>query len=138
MNVHRMSGEDYSACKGPILGWSDTDVANFGKVPLQFEHTLHHHPLFSDEALARLLERLERSDYYVNTMDVTSHNVRSRREGEIRDLTGEQILKAVRNGQIWILVMRPERSTLATAMFCSRSTRKLPTTGPASSRRSSP
>jgi hypothetical protein len=91
-----------------ILKWDSHSLANFGKIPLMLEHDLHRHELFSDAALERLLESVERPNYYVNTMDVTAQNLRSRREGEIRDLSGAQVLEAVRNGQIWILLLKPD------------------------------
>lgn len=92
-----------------LMEWTDQTLADYGKVPVRMNHRLHLHPLFSDGALARLLENVERSDYYVNTMDVSEHNVRSRREGEIRDLPGDKVLEAVNSGQIWILVLKPDR-----------------------------
>jgi hypothetical protein len=70
---------------------------------------LRDHPLFSESALARLLDNVGRHDYKVNTMDIGSHNVRSRREGEIRGLSGQEVLEAVRTGRIWILLLRPDK-----------------------------
>ena len=93
-----------------VAGWTAQKVADFGSVPLQFEHELQRHSLFSDEALARLIENAKREDYLVNTMDVTTHDLSSRQEGEIRDLSGEAVLQAVKNGHIWILLLRPQRS----------------------------
>ncbi len=94
----------------PLIQWNPVSRERFGAVPLQLNHRLHEHPLFSEQALARLLDKVARDDYYVNTMDVTSHNLRSRREGEIRSLSGEQVLEAVRVGQIWILLLRPHKA----------------------------
>jgi hypothetical protein len=90
-----------------MIDWQADTAAQFGGRPLRLGHTLHQSPLFSDAALARLIEGSAREDYYVNTMDVTSHNVRSRREGAIVDISGAEVLEAVRSGQIWILVQNP-------------------------------
>ena len=90
----------------PILSnWSEKKVAEFGSVPLQLNHNLHQHPLFADDALVRLIENVDRADYLVNTMDVTTHDRASRREGEIRDISGQAVLEAVKNGHIWILLL---------------------------------
>jgi hypothetical protein len=62
-----------------ILKWEAESLRRFGKVPLMLEHNLHHHELFSDDALVRLLEKVERPHYYVNTMDIASQSSRSRR-----------------------------------------------------------
>jgi hypothetical protein len=94
----------------PIIQWHGDRRPGFGSELVKLNHRLHQHPLFSDAALAHLLDNVSREDYYVNTMDVTSHNLRSRREGEIRALSGEQVLEAVRKGQIWILLLRPHKS----------------------------
>jgi hypothetical protein len=93
-----------------LSDWSEKKVAEFGSVPLQLNHNLHQHALFADEALVRLIENADRADYQVNTMDVTTHDLSSRREGEIRDLSGHAVLEAVRNGHIWILLLHPQRS----------------------------
>jgi hypothetical protein len=94
----------------PIIQWNENQHPGFGSELVQLNHRLHQHPLFSDDALAYILENVSREDYYVNTMDETSHNLRSRREGEIRGLSGQQVLEAVRKGQIWILLLRPHKA----------------------------
>src|SRR5258708_2340775 len=92
-----------------LIEWDPERIAKFGAVPLQFNHSLRDHALFSENALARLLDNVGRDDYRVNTMDIASHNSRSRREGEIRDLPGKDVLEAVRAGRIWILLLRPDK-----------------------------
>jgi hypothetical protein len=94
----------------PLIHWDPSRLPDFGSELVQLNHRLHEHPLFSEAALTHLLDNVSREDYYVNTMDVTSHNLRSRREGEIRGLSGQQVLEAVRNGQIWILLLRPHKT----------------------------
>ena len=93
----------------PIIGWRPDATDAFGSKPLQLDHQLHRSPLFSDGALARLIEGSSRENYYVNTMDVTSHNVKSRREGTLDDISGAEVLAAVRKGQIWILIQNPDQ-----------------------------
>ena len=94
----------------PILSdWSAQKVADFGAVPLRLNHNLHRHPLFAEEALSQLIETVDRADYQVNTMDVTTHDIASRRQGEIRGLPGREVLEAVKNGHIWILLLHPQK-----------------------------
>ena len=50
----------------------------FGRHILNLGHRLHESPLFSDDALARLLEDAPRSSYHVHTMDPTTHDPRTR------------------------------------------------------------
>ena len=100
-----------SAMSDPIItNWDAENIAAFGARPLKFKHRAHLSPLFSDETLAQLIERSPRENYYVNTMDIASQDRRTRREGEIGDLSGKQVLEAVRNGHIWILLLFPERA----------------------------
>ena len=91
-----------------LIRWPAGAPESFGRTPLQLGHALHQSDLFSDAALARLVEGAKRENYYVNTMDVNAHNIRSRREGAISGIPGTQVLEAVRTGQIWILVQNPE------------------------------
>ncbi len=92
-----------------IMDWSDLDIADFSKRPLQIGHRLHESDLFGDDALARLIENSSRENYYVNTMDIDHHDVRTRREGETGDISGADALRAVANGHIWYLLMQPEK-----------------------------
>lgn len=93
-----------------LIEWDEPALSQFGRKPLRLMHQVHRHELFSDEALARLLDNPQRGDYYVNTMNIDAHDTRSRREGEIRDLPGRDVLRAVAEGRLWILFLRPERA----------------------------
>ena len=77
-------------------------VSLFGEHILQLKHRLAESALFTDAALARLIEKTPAAHLYVNTMDRRSHNPRSRREGAIDGLSGAEALEAVRSGNIWI------------------------------------
>jgi hypothetical protein len=77
-------------------------VSLFGEHILHLKHRLAESALFSDSALAKLIETTPPAHLYVNTMDRRSHNPRSRREGAIEGLSGAEALEAVRAGNIWI------------------------------------
>lgn len=81
----------------------------FGRHNLDLGHSLATSPLFADAALAELIERAPAGSYHVNTMDVTTHDPRTRREGVVDGLSGAQALEAVRRGHIWILLQNPGR-----------------------------
>lgn len=93
-----------------ITDWTADKIADFGSKSLHFRHRAHETGLFSDARLARLIERSPRENYYVNTMPPGAKDRSARREGEIRGLKGEEVLKAVREGQIWILLLYPEQT----------------------------
>ncbi len=93
-----------------ITDWDRQKIADFGMKPLRFRHCVHETDLFSDDRLARLIERAPRENYYVNTMPPGAKDKSARREGEIRGLTGRDVLKAVHDGQIWILLLFPDQT----------------------------
>jgi hypothetical protein len=81
--------------------WTSQTPALFGNVPLRLKHSLHEHPLFSDEGLVRLLETCPRDNY--NLVQWGTHGARSSwREGEIAGLSGADVLEAIRRGRMWI------------------------------------
>ena len=85
-----------------LADWQPHHVSLFGEHTLHLKHRLHESELFSDDALARLIEKTPADHCYVNTMDKRAHNPRSRREGAVAGLSGAEALEAVRTGNIWI------------------------------------
>lgn len=79
----------------------------FGKRTINLGHRFHRSELFSDAGLARLIERTPRHRCLVNSMDVATHDPRSRREGMIGGLSGGETLEAVRKGHICIFLQQP-------------------------------
>lgn len=95
----------YNPNQSILTEWRDHYATMFGNQPLKLKHRLHESPLFTDEALAGLLESADRADYHVSTMD---NGVR--REGEFGDLSGAEILEAVRTGAIWVNLRTPAQT----------------------------
>ncbi|MEO1694981.1 MAG: hypothetical protein AAFR55_07055 [Pseudomonadota bacterium] len=92
-----------------FTGIEEKDAALWGKHIVNLGHHLHESPLFSDARLAHLIENAPADTYHVNTMDVETHDPRTRREGKIDGLTGAESLDAVRRGHIWILLQNPDQ-----------------------------
>ncbi len=88
-----------------LAEWQKHHEDLFGQHILCLRHRLHVSPLFTDDALVQLLSDVDRNDYHVHLMD---HNIR--REGEFGNLSGEDILPAVRDGDIWINLRAPEHT----------------------------
>jgi len=103
--------------KGPIMrdlttgniltDWQEHHVRLFGRHSLKLKHSLHKSDLFTDEALAKLIENYPRDLYHVKTTDTGAATGRSHREGELGGISGEAALEAVRKGQIWINLQNP-------------------------------
>jgi len=94
---------------GNILSdWNDNHPSLFGKHAVNLKHTIHKSKLFTDEALVALLENAPRRNYHVTTMDKRDHSPTYKREGEFGELSGAQILQAVRDGHLWINFQSPQ------------------------------
>jgi len=92
-----------------MTNWKEHYPSVFGRHALHLSHSLHTSELFTDAALARLLEKAERGDYHVNTRSAGPDGRLKRREGEFGDLTGAQLLEAARKGDIWINLRAPQK-----------------------------
>jgi hypothetical protein len=96
-----------SALTGSIRSHSET----FGRRPVRLRHKLQDNPLFSDGALARLIEITPRDQFHVNTMPRESMDARGWREGDIRGISGKAVLEAVSKGNIWVHLQRVQQTS---------------------------
>jgi hypothetical protein len=85
-----------------IVNWKSQDAELFGKHNLQLRHRLHESPLFSDEALAGLIENYPLSHYNLHYMASPDEPRQFWRQGEIGKAKGEDVIQAIRNGRMWI------------------------------------
>ncbi|MCA8957668.1 MAG: hypothetical protein KDC87_16450 [Planctomycetes bacterium] len=97
-----------------------------------FAHGLAGHPLFSDESLERLLDDYPRSHLHVTTMG-RCFAEGGWRTGEVVGLRGSEILRAVRDGHLWLNIKYlhavPEYAALTNALYeeiASRTGRRPP------------
>ena len=91
-----------------FTNWTPEHSALYSRQPMRVGHNLHTSPLFTDEGLADLIERMPRSHYHVNFMGAVGQSSKTWREGRIKGLSGRDVLSAVRNGQIWVSLQRLE------------------------------
>lgn len=91
-----------------IADWKPEYAGMFGRQTLKLKHTLHQSEWFSDERLAHLIEKADRSHYHVNTRSSGPDGKKRRREGEFGRLSGMEVLQAVRKGDIWINLRAPQ------------------------------
>jgi hypothetical protein len=93
-----------------ITDWQDHFARVWGTQALRLEHSLVRSDLFTDEALARLIDKTPREAYHVNYSQKTPGNPPKRREGQIKDLSGAEVLEVVRNGNIWVNLTAPAKT----------------------------
>ncbi|MEM6381699.1 MAG: cupin-like domain-containing protein [Pseudomonadota bacterium] len=82
--------------------FSEQDRKLWGKHIVQLQHTLHENDLFSDETLMDLIDRYPRDQYNLVTMAKPGAPKSFWREGEKGNSSGEDVFKAIENGQLWI------------------------------------
>ncbi len=87
-----------------LIDWSEDKRAEFRQGVMTARHRLHMAPEFTDLALAALLERHPRHMVDICTMGDDPSDFDSWRGGSARNLTGTQLLEAVREGKLWINV----------------------------------
>lgn len=107
-----------------LRDWSADHTAKFQKEIMTFRHGLHETDLFTDEALAKLLDKHPKDMLDVCTMGDPKHPVYPNkfRTGDFRDVDGLTIIDAAKAGAIWVNVRRamnvhPEYKELLDQMY---------------------
>ncbi|GAA1546603.1 hypothetical protein [Nocardioides humi] len=85
-----------------LLPWTFHDIAAFGSAPHRAAHRLHEQPLFTDDSLAELLDRLPRSVVHPYTMGEDPERSDEWRRGAETDLPGKELLEVVARGRLWL------------------------------------
>jgi hypothetical protein len=84
------------------VNWPKDVGARFSNETLIVSHDIHTKPMFNDEGLISLLDRYPREKLGVFTMGFDPVDWRSWSVGHAGDLSGAQLLEAVRVGRIWL------------------------------------
>ncbi len=89
--------------------WPASVTSVWGRQPVTVAHQLHESPLFSRNRLAELVEHYPREHYSIIQMGAQTslgktgeQTARQWDEGDIRNLSGEQILQAIERGRFWL------------------------------------
>jgi hypothetical protein len=93
-----------------ITDWQPHFPSLFSNHSLALSHSLASSPLFTDAALARLIDNTPREAYHVNYSQKTPGNPPKRREGEIKGLSGQDVIDVVKTGNIWVNLTAPART----------------------------
>ncbi len=98
-----MNGTGETGKTGEVVAeWNDEARAGFRKKVVIGRHNLHERDAFSDDALAALIERHPRDLTDFCTMGELDDGAESWRAGDPGDLSGMELLEAVRAGKLWI------------------------------------
>lgn len=91
-----------------IVDLTPAKRADFGRRPLTSTHSLAQHELFTEEALIDLLDRFPRQHLYALTMGEDPGRDENRLA--IHDgVGGAELLRAVKNGRLWLNITRVDR-----------------------------
>lgn len=83
--------------------WKPETSRLWGKHPLVLHHSLHEHPLFTDEALADLIDGYPRKDYSLVVPGKQGEGQHAQwREGDFGGLSGKEVLQAISEGFLWL------------------------------------
>lgn len=91
--------------KSVLTGWNATMSDRFGKDTILFNHRLRESGLFTQEALAGLIERYPAEHYNINTNGFDAANP-VWREGEVGDTSGTDTIEAIKRGRMWLNLRR--------------------------------
>ena len=94
----------------PVVQLSAADRADFGRRPLLARHNLHQNELFSDVALIDLLDHFPRQHLYALTMGDDLARTDGNRLALHDGVSGAELLRAVRNGRLWLNITRVDRA----------------------------
>ncbi len=87
----------------PIFtNWAPEHTANWAAAPLHLTHRLSQDPLYSLDALAELIEGYPRQHYALVEMGPQGSNRRLWREGDIGNLSGAEVIEAIKRGRMWL------------------------------------
>lgn len=88
--------------------WQPYHTDLFGHHTVELGHSLNKSILFSDDALAELIEKTPREDYHISTLDKSGTGPGRRREGVIDSLKGADVIDAIRHGNLWLNLRNPQ------------------------------
>jgi len=99
-----------SAMSSIRVGLPKSRQKDFGQRPMQAAHDLENHELFTDEALAELLDRFPREHLYALTMGTDPTRTDENRLAVHDGVSGAELLRAARKGRLWLNVTRVDRA----------------------------
>jgi hypothetical protein len=96
--------------RDPLVHLAQESRGEFGRRPLLATHDLENHELFGDDALAEFLDGFPRRHLYALTMGADLTRPDENRLAVHDGVSGKELLRAVRNGKLWLNVTRVDRA----------------------------
>lgn len=91
---------------GIFKNWTAKQTAEFKDGLVVAKHHLPDMPLFSNDALARLIETHPDSLSMVYAMPKKVEGQKQFREGDLRGASGKEVIEGINKGQLWVQLLR--------------------------------
>jgi len=89
-----------------LLDWTLEQSSSFGQKPFVARHRLQELGLFSDKALAQVLEDHPRDKFQAFTMGTDASNNQEWRPVDVSGVSGKDMLSAIARGRLWFHLFR--------------------------------
>ncbi len=94
----------------PLCALGAEEATAFGQRPVVFHHRLHTSALFTDDALAALLDAHPRDALFIHSMGTDPARSSDWRSGSAGERSGAELLEATRQGRLWLNIKNLERT----------------------------
>lgn len=93
------------ASKSLFEGWEEKHSALFDEQTIHVRHRLAETGLFTEDAIADLIDRADRQHLLITTMGFDK-NVKEWRSGEVGNCSGHEVIEAIKNGRMWMNIFK--------------------------------
>src|SRR5688572_3642224 len=97
------------ARSGKLVSWSADESTKFGSICMQSKHNAHLSGLFSDSALASLIDAYPRERIQAFTMGGNAEHPEELVPVDTAGISGHDTLAAIRKGRIWFKLQRIDK-----------------------------
>lgn len=91
---------------GAGLRWPDADIASFGTKFVKAKHPFGNHHLFSDDALAALIDQYPRHLMQAFVMGIDPTRMDDNFPVDTTGISGADVVEAVKGGRLWFKLLR--------------------------------
>lgn len=105
---------------GYLINWNQENQKDFGDKNQIINHKLHESEIFSDDGLIELIDNYPKKDLEIFTMGYNPHGWGEWFLGRRNDLSGKELLKAVKEGRLWLNLRRTNLSNPKIAEIAER------------------
>ena len=107
-----------------LVNWTTPNETRFGEDVMLAEHDATSNDLFLDDGLAHILDIYPRENLDIWTFGAEGEGVNTSLRGRAPDMSGADIVEAVKNGHIWLNMRRanfdvPELKPISNAIYDS-------------------